>query len=347
MVKDVRGLGLMWAIEFGPPSGRASRGLWNAVERRQAGLFSQLITVPLFTEHRIFCQVAGHRMNTIKALPALVIEEARSGGLPRRSRKPWPRPSATRRRCCGWVCAWRRARCAPERRAAPRPGRVARYPVRRARTERGHPQRGDHRARRPWQDHAGRRDAVAVRRVQGRSGGGDAGARLDGPRAREGHHDHVEEHSAALWRGQAEHRRYAGARGLRRRGRARPDDGGRRAAAGGRLRGSAAADAVRAAQGARGAPAGDPGRQQGRSLRRPRRRGGRRGVRAVPRPRRRREPDRVSDRLLQRQGGAGHRSSTTPRRGSRRMPTSRRCSTCCSSGSRRRCTTPSTRCRRS
>ncbi|HTZ65283.1 MAG TPA: aspartate aminotransferase family protein, partial [Solirubrobacteraceae bacterium] len=28
------------------------------------------------TEHRIFCQVAGHRMNTIKALPALVIEEA-------------------------------------------------------------------------------------------------------------------------------------------------------------------------------------------------------------------------------------------------------------------------------
>ena len=75
VVKDVRGLGLMWAIEFGPPSGRASRGLWNAVERRQPGLFSQLITVPLFTEHRIFCQVAGHRMNTIKALPALVIEE--------------------------------------------------------------------------------------------------------------------------------------------------------------------------------------------------------------------------------------------------------------------------------
>jgi len=75
VVTDVRGLGLMWAIEFGPPQGRARRGLWNAVERRQAGLFSQLITVPLFQEHRIFCQVAGHRMNTIKALPALVIEE--------------------------------------------------------------------------------------------------------------------------------------------------------------------------------------------------------------------------------------------------------------------------------
>jgi ornithine--oxo-acid transaminase len=76
VVKDVRGLGLMWAIEFGPPSGRVGRALWETVERRQAGLFSQLITVPLFHEHRILCQVAGHRMNTIKALPALVVEEA-------------------------------------------------------------------------------------------------------------------------------------------------------------------------------------------------------------------------------------------------------------------------------
>ncbi len=76
VVRDVRGLGLIWAIEFGPPSGRVGRALWETVERRQAGLFSQLITVPLFHEHRILCQVAGHRMNTIKALPALVVDEA-------------------------------------------------------------------------------------------------------------------------------------------------------------------------------------------------------------------------------------------------------------------------------
>jgi ornithine--oxo-acid transaminase len=75
VVRDVRGLGLMWAIEFGPPAGGAGRRLWDAVERRQPGLFSQLVTVPLFHEHKIFCQVAGHRMNVIKALPALVIEE--------------------------------------------------------------------------------------------------------------------------------------------------------------------------------------------------------------------------------------------------------------------------------
>jgi ornithine--oxo-acid transaminase len=75
VVREVRGLGLIWAIEFGPPSGRVGRKLWETVERRQTGLFSQLITVPLFHEHHILCQVAGHRMNTIKALPALVVEE--------------------------------------------------------------------------------------------------------------------------------------------------------------------------------------------------------------------------------------------------------------------------------
>jgi ornithine--oxo-acid transaminase len=75
IVREVRGLGLMWAIELGPPSGRAARRLWDAVERRQPGLFAQLVTVPLFRDHRILTQVAGHHMNVVKALPPLVIEE--------------------------------------------------------------------------------------------------------------------------------------------------------------------------------------------------------------------------------------------------------------------------------
>jgi ornithine--oxo-acid transaminase len=76
VVRDVRGLGLMWSIEFGAPPGAAARRLWETVEARQPGLFSQLITVPLFHDHHILCQVAGHHMNVIKALPALVIEES-------------------------------------------------------------------------------------------------------------------------------------------------------------------------------------------------------------------------------------------------------------------------------
>ena len=75
VVVDVRGLGLMWAIEFGPPAGGAARSVFDAVERRQPGLFSQLITVPLFHEHRILCQVAGHHLNVVKALPSLLVNE--------------------------------------------------------------------------------------------------------------------------------------------------------------------------------------------------------------------------------------------------------------------------------
>src|SRR5439155_17564089 len=45
IVREVRGLGLLWAIELGPPSRAASRSLWNAVERAQPGLFAQLLTV--------------------------------------------------------------------------------------------------------------------------------------------------------------------------------------------------------------------------------------------------------------------------------------------------------------
>lgn len=76
IVREVRGLGMMWGIELGAPAGRAARRLWNAIERRQPGLFAQMVTVPLFRDHQILTQVAGHHMNVIKVLPPLVISEA-------------------------------------------------------------------------------------------------------------------------------------------------------------------------------------------------------------------------------------------------------------------------------
>ncbi len=74
VVRDVRGLGLMWAIEFSEPSRR--RTSWKLVERMQAGLFAQLVVVPLFSDHRILIQVAGHRMNVVRGMPPLVLSEA-------------------------------------------------------------------------------------------------------------------------------------------------------------------------------------------------------------------------------------------------------------------------------
>ena len=73
VVREVRGLGLMWAMEFGEPD-EGSRA-WRLMERMQAGLFAQLVVVPLFTRHRILSQVAGHDLPVLKGLPPLVLSD--------------------------------------------------------------------------------------------------------------------------------------------------------------------------------------------------------------------------------------------------------------------------------
>jgi ornithine--oxo-acid transaminase len=73
VVKEVRGLGLMWAIEFGEPVKRARS--YRLVERLQEGLFAQLVVIPLFRDHRVLIQVAGHGLPVIKGLPPLVVGE--------------------------------------------------------------------------------------------------------------------------------------------------------------------------------------------------------------------------------------------------------------------------------
>ena len=73
VVKEVRGLGLMWAIEFSEPHSRSTS--WRLIEWMQRGLFSQLVVVPLFTDHHILIQVAGHGLNVVKGLPPLVLSE--------------------------------------------------------------------------------------------------------------------------------------------------------------------------------------------------------------------------------------------------------------------------------
>jgi ornithine--oxo-acid transaminase len=70
-VRDVRGLGLIWAMEFGEPDGGSLT--WRVMERMQTGLFAQLVVVPLFTKHRILSQVAGYDLPVLKAIPPLVI----------------------------------------------------------------------------------------------------------------------------------------------------------------------------------------------------------------------------------------------------------------------------------
>lgn len=75
LLKNVRGKGLMVGIEFGPPKSLALRASWNVLETASKGLFCQLITIPLFKEHKILTQVSGHASHTIKILPPLTITD--------------------------------------------------------------------------------------------------------------------------------------------------------------------------------------------------------------------------------------------------------------------------------
>jgi ornithine--oxo-acid transaminase len=73
VVTDVRGLGLLWAIEFAEPDG--GRRSYRLLDRMQRGLFAQVIVVPLFREHRILSQVAGHGIAVIKGIPPLTLTD--------------------------------------------------------------------------------------------------------------------------------------------------------------------------------------------------------------------------------------------------------------------------------
>ena len=75
LVKDVRGKGLMLGVEFGAPRSLKLRAAWSLLETVNAGLFCQLITIPLFKEHKVLSQVAGHGNHCVKLLPPLIIDE--------------------------------------------------------------------------------------------------------------------------------------------------------------------------------------------------------------------------------------------------------------------------------
>jgi acetylornithine/succinyldiaminopimelate/putrescine aminotransferase len=73
MFADVRGRGLMIAMEFGKPSSLKMRTSWNMLQKARRGLFAQMVVVALFHRHRILTQVSGDHMEVIKLLPVLGI----------------------------------------------------------------------------------------------------------------------------------------------------------------------------------------------------------------------------------------------------------------------------------
>lgn len=75
LIKEIRQRGLMIGIEFGKPDSLGLRTAWTAIHGLDANLFPQAIVMPLFDDHRILTQVAGHNMDIVKLLPPLNITE--------------------------------------------------------------------------------------------------------------------------------------------------------------------------------------------------------------------------------------------------------------------------------
>jgi ornithine--oxo-acid transaminase len=73
VVREVRGLGLIWAIEFADAA-TLTRS-YRLIDRLQNGLFAQLVVAPLFRDHHVLIQVAGHGIQVIKGIPPLVVSE--------------------------------------------------------------------------------------------------------------------------------------------------------------------------------------------------------------------------------------------------------------------------------
>ncbi|WP_431067713.1 aminotransferase class III-fold pyridoxal phosphate-dependent enzyme [Methylotuvimicrobium sp.] len=74
LLKEVRGMGLMIGFELGCPDSLRSKMEWKLIHAASAGLFPQLIVIPLHRDHGIITMASGHN-DVIKLLPTMVITE--------------------------------------------------------------------------------------------------------------------------------------------------------------------------------------------------------------------------------------------------------------------------------
>src|SRR3954469_15263084 len=74
-IKEVRGKGLIIAVEFQEPNELKLKMGWKLLHKADKVLFTQMVVTRLLSKHRILTQVAGHAMDVMKILPPLMIGE--------------------------------------------------------------------------------------------------------------------------------------------------------------------------------------------------------------------------------------------------------------------------------
>jgi len=73
VIKEVRGRGLILAVEFQEPREMTLKLGWKALHKMEVNLFTQMVVTSLLSRHRILTQVAAHGLDTLKILPPLMI----------------------------------------------------------------------------------------------------------------------------------------------------------------------------------------------------------------------------------------------------------------------------------
>lgn len=75
-VSDVRGKGLMFALDFARPRHSFKLKMaWDMLHKLNFAVFGQMVIIPLLQKHRILTQVAGYHTEVIKFLPPMTVTQ--------------------------------------------------------------------------------------------------------------------------------------------------------------------------------------------------------------------------------------------------------------------------------
>jgi ornithine--oxo-acid transaminase len=73
-VSEVRGKGLMFALDFARPKESFKLKMaWDMLHKMNFAVFGQMVIIPLLQKHKILTQVAGYHTEVIKFLPPITI----------------------------------------------------------------------------------------------------------------------------------------------------------------------------------------------------------------------------------------------------------------------------------
>lgn len=75
-LKEVRGKGLMIAIEFQEPKSMLKKASWKALKLANDALFTQMMVTSMMDGPRVLTQVASHGLDAMKILPPYIIGDA-------------------------------------------------------------------------------------------------------------------------------------------------------------------------------------------------------------------------------------------------------------------------------